>query len=98
YNDAFILEGSPLAIGYALTTALIGALLLARAAQTFQIRKGRELAIGAVMFAAAVAVGGSTVWLGTESAATLGAAAIGIALLVGMRALGSAPQARLAKA
>jgi len=98
YNEAFILDGSPVAIGYALATALVGAVLLARGAQMLRLRWGRELVVGAALVAAAIAVGGSTVWLGAESPATLGAAVLGLALLFGVRAFGGMPQARLVKA
>jgi len=98
YNEAFILEGSPLAIAYALVTALIGALLIARAAQTIRFDNAKSAIVGLTMFAAAIGVGGSTVWLGAESVLTLVAAALGIALLAGLRAFGTLPQTQLAKA
>src|SRR5690606_16668458 len=98
YNEAFILDGSPLAIAYALVTALIGALLIARAAHTTRVDNAKSAIVGLTMFAAAIGVGGSTVWLGAESVLTLVAAALGIALLAGLRAFGTLPQTQLAKA
>jgi TRAP transporter 4TM/12TM fusion protein len=98
YNEAFILEGSPLAITYALLTALIGAVLLARGAQTIRFSNTKGFIVGVALFVAAVGVGGSTVWLGPESVMTLVAAAFGIALLAGFRAFGALPQTQLAKA
>src|SRR5690606_13956633 len=92
YNHAFILEGSPLAVFYAVSTALVGAFLLGRSAQTIRFRMTKDLAIGGALFIAAIAVGGSTVWFGAESLAALGAAAFGIALLFGLRAVGAIPQ------
>src|SRR5690606_15347213 len=58
YNEAFILEGSPLAIFYAVSTALVGAFLLGRGAQTIRFRMTKELAVGGALFIAAIAVGG----------------------------------------
>ena len=98
FNEAVILEGSPGAITYALTTALVAAFLIARAAQIFRVRNPKEVAVAAVLFAAAVGVGGSTVWLNAESPATLAAAAAGVALLFRLKAFGAVPPARLAKA
>ncbi len=98
YNEAFILQGSPLAIGYAVITALVGAFLLARGVQTFRADRPRDVAVGTLLTVGAVAVGGSTVWFGQESVAALGAAVVGVALLFGMRTYGTLPRARLAKA
>jgi TRAP transporter 4TM/12TM fusion protein len=98
FNEAFILEGTRTAIVYTLTTAFVGALLLGRGAQVFGVRQPKQLAVGTLMFAGALAVGGSTVWLGAESPGTLAAAGAGVALLIGLRAVGALPQTRLAKA
>lgn len=98
YNAAFILEGSPMAIFYVILTALVGAFLLARALQVFRLRQPKEFAVGSVMLAGAIAVGGSTVWLGAESPTTLMAAVIGGALLLGLKFTGVLPRPQLAKA
>ena len=98
YNHAFILDGSPLAIFYAISTALVGAFLLGRGAQTLRFTVTKDLVVGGGMFIAAVIVGGSTIWFGPVSPAALAAAAVGIALFLGLRAFGAFPQAQLAKA
>lgn len=98
YNEAFVLEGSPAAIFYVVTTALIGAFLLGRAAQSFRPSRPKEAGIGVVLLIGAVAVGGSTVWIGPESPVTLGAALAGIALPLGLRWAGVLPRTRLAEA
>jgi TRAP transporter 4TM/12TM fusion protein len=98
YNEALVSEGSPFAIVYAVLTALAAAFLLARGMQIFRVRTAKEITVGALLFVAAVVVGSSTVWLGSESAATLAVAAAGVGLLVGLRAFGALPEARLAKA
>jgi len=98
YNEAFILDGSPLAIVYALITALVAVFLLARGVQTFRVTRTRDLVVGLVLLIATIVVGGSTVWFGAESVATLVVAALGIVLLVAMRALGTRLQPTLAKA
>ncbi|MBN1237813.1 MAG: TRAP transporter fused permease subunit [Gammaproteobacteria bacterium] len=98
YNEALVGEGSPLAVTYVVLTALIAAFLLGRGMQIFRFRSAKELGVGALLFAAALTVGGSTVWLGAESAASLGVAAGGAALLIGLRTFGALPGVRLAKA
>jgi len=98
YNEAFILDGSPLAIAYVLITSLVAAILLAHAMQRFRISPTKDLAVGTLLFAATVVVGGSTVWFGAESVAALVAAALGAAVLVALRALGTRLEPRLAKA
>ncbi|HEX6994042.1 MAG TPA: TRAP transporter fused permease subunit [Gammaproteobacteria bacterium] len=98
YNEAFILDGSPLAIGYALITALVAAFLLAHGMQTLRISSTKDLAVGVALFAAAIAVGGSTVWFGAESAASLVTAVLGVALLAAVRAFGRPLEPRLVKA
>lgn len=96
YNEALVLEGSPQAIVYAIATALVGALLLARAAQLIGLGSRVELAAGAALFASAIGVGGSTVWIGADSPAALGAAAAGAGLLFVLRAFNAASPSRQA--
>jgi TRAP-type uncharacterized transport system fused permease subunit len=98
YNEALVGEGSAAAVTYAVLTALAAAFLLARGIQIFRVRTAKELTVGALLFVAAVVVGASTVWIGPESAASLAVAAAGVGLLVGLRAFGALPEARLAKA
>ncbi len=85
YNDALLLQSSALANAYAVSTALVAALVIAKALQTVALGTTVSLATGAVLFAGALAVGSSTVWLGAESAFTMAAAGTGLAVLIGLR-------------
>jgi TRAP transporter 4TM/12TM fusion protein len=98
YNPALILQGSPLAIAYAVVTAFVAALLVARASRVVALRDPRRLALGFALYGAALVVGASTILLGPESPATLGVAAAGAAALVAMRRSRLAGAVRLAKA
>jgi TRAP transporter 4TM/12TM fusion protein len=98
YNEALVLEGSPMAIVYVTLTALAGAFLLARGVQLFRLGRPKQTAVGVLLFFTAVVVGASTVWLDAESPTTMAVAAAGVALLVGLSAFGALPQPRLAKA
>jgi TRAP-type uncharacterized transport system fused permease subunit len=86
YNAAFILEGPLLEIAYAVVTALVGALLIARGLQPTRLGDARELALSIAYVAAAVVVGGATIWFGSASAVNLSLAIGGIALLAATRA------------
>jgi TRAP transporter 4TM/12TM fusion protein len=98
YNPALILEGSPLAIAYAVITASVAALLVARASRIVALRDVRRLTLGVALYGAALVVGASTILLGQESAAALGVAAGGVALLIAMRRADVDGVVRLAKA
>jgi TRAP-type uncharacterized transport system fused permease subunit len=98
YNPALILEGGPAAIFYAVGTALVAVFLVARASRIVTLRDARRLGLGAGLYAAALAVGGSTIFLGPESAGSLGVAAAGVGLLLALRRARVAAGARLAKA
>ena len=83
YNPALIFEGTPLAIAYAVGSAIIAAFMLARAVLDI----GGDAKIkGIITFAAALAVGGSTVWFGQTSPIVLIAIALGIASIFVLRA------------
>ena len=85
YNDALLLQGSNLANVYAVGTALVAVLLISRALQTV-VRGGvTALSIGSLIFAGALVVGSSTVWLGVDTPGVAAVAAVGIAVLVGLR-------------
>jgi hypothetical protein len=58
----------------------------------------RRLTLGFVLYGAALVVGASTILLGQESAAALGVAAGGVALLIAMRRADVDGVVRLAKA
>jgi TRAP transporter 4TM/12TM fusion protein len=91
YNDALLLQGSTLANTYAVSTALVAALLIAKALQTVALGMTASLVNGALLFGGALAVGSSTVWLGAESALTMLGAGIGVTLLIGLRFLAQRP-------
>ena len=85
YNDALLLQGSNLANVYAVGTALVAALLISRALQTVVLGGVTALSIGSLIFAGALGVGSSTVWLGADAPGAAAAAAVGIAVLIGLR-------------
>ena len=82
FNDALLLQGSLLANSYAVGTALVAVLLIARALQTLALGTTASLMSGLAVFGGALVVGSSTVWLGQEAALTLAAAGIGLGVLV----------------
>jgi TRAP transporter 4TM/12TM fusion protein len=86
YNPALIGDGTWLGIAYAVGTALLAALLIARGLQGSGGR-GRRVTIGqsVVLIPAAVVVAASTIWTGGQSPLNLGIAAGGIVLLFLMR-------------
>ena len=81
FNPALTLDGSTPAILYVLTTCVSAGFLLAHSVTVLGTGKagGWMAAIG--MYIACLAVGSSTVWLGTENPATLAVAAAGFALV-----------------
>lgn len=85
YNTALLLNGTALAIAYAIGTALVGAILIAQGMQRARLTQAKELVVGAVLFAAAALVGGSTIWFGPASALDPAAAAAGLLLLWAVR-------------
>ena len=85
FNEALLLQGSLLANLYAVVTALVAALLIAKALQTFVAGTSAAILTGAALFAGALIVGSSTIWMGAEAALTMVAAAIGVAVLFGLR-------------
>lgn len=78
FNPALILEGTTVAIIYAITTAISGGFLLAHSVTVLGTGNaiGWLSAIG--MYAAALIVGSSTIWLGVENPLTLVVAAAGL--------------------
>jgi TRAP-type uncharacterized transport system fused permease subunit len=85
YNPALIGEGSWLAIVYAVGTAFLAALLIARGLQSSGRGQWVTLGQSAMLMAAAVVVAASTIFTGGQSPLNLGIAACGIVLLVPMR-------------
>lgn len=95
YNPALLLDGSVVEIVAAIATALVGALLIGLGMQHARFKHAAELAAGLVLFAAAILVGGSTIWFGAASPLNWVAAGGGIALLVGVRQWWAGYAARL---
>jgi TRAP transporter 4TM/12TM fusion protein len=85
YNPALILDGSPLAMFFAVGTALLAAVMVAQGMQTIRLDELKGAVLGTAFFVGAVIVGGSTVWLGQVSWADAAIAVAGLALLVGTR-------------
>jgi TRAP transporter 4TM/12TM fusion protein len=88
YNPALLLDGSWTAIAYAVATALIAATLMARGMQGRPERQrqgARGFALRAALVIGAVAVGGSTVWLGPVSPANAAVVVAGIGLIAYLR-------------
>lgn len=81
FNPALILEGTTVAIIYAITTAISGGFLLAHSVTVLGIGNtlGWLSAIG--MYVAALVVGSSTIWLGVENPLTLAVAAGGMVVV-----------------
>jgi TRAP-type uncharacterized transport system fused permease subunit len=81
FNPALILEGTTVAIIYAITTAISGGFLLAHSVTVLGTGNtvGWLSAIG--MYIAALVVGSSTIWLGVENPLTLAVAAGGMGVV-----------------
>ena len=82
FNPALIMDGSPLEIVYAIGTALVGALMITQGMQWVRLADLRELALGLALFAGAIAVGGSTIWFGADSALNAVTGLVGVAVLL----------------
>ena len=77
FNPALVMEGSLVAVVYVSLTALAAGFLIAEAVITWGDGGLARIGLALFYFAAAIAVGGSTIWLGAESPLTLLAAAAG---------------------
>ena len=77
FNPALVMEGTWVAVVYVSITALVAGFLIAEAVITWGDGGLARLGLALFYFAAAIAVGGSTIWLGAESPLTLLAAAAG---------------------
>ena len=64
---------------------LLAALLIAEGMQFTRAQDMRTTMIGMLLFGAAIAVGGSTVWFGPEAVLNVVALLLGAGLLVGAR-------------
>ena len=89
YNEALLLDGTAIEIVYAITTALVAALLIARSMQTPISANGRSLVVIVIALVAAIGVGGATVWFGSASAANILAVIAGAMILLVTRKPGS---------
>lgn len=81
FNPALLLDGTTVAIAYAITTAIAAGFLLAHSVTVLGIGNtvGWLSAIG--MYIAALFVGSSTIWLGVENPLTLAVAAGGMVVV-----------------
>ena len=88
FNPALVMQGSWVAVVYVSLTALVAGFLIAEAVITWGDGGLARIGLALFYFAAAIAVGGSTIWLGAESSLTLLAAAggAGVAFLARRRA------------
>ena len=85
YNEALLLQGSTVANIYAVTTAFIAVLLIAKALQIMVEKTMFSLGKSLLVFGGGLAVGSSTIWLGNESALTMIVAGAGVVSLVLVR-------------
>ena len=85
FNPALILIGNPLAIALAVSSAVIGGWMLARALQDFSATKALGLIWALVLLLSAIFIGGSTIWLGSESLLVVVVSAVGLACLLYLR-------------
>ena len=82
YNEALLLQGSTVANIYAVTTAFIAVLLIAKALQIMVEKTMFSLGKSLLVFGGGLAVGSSTIWLGNESALTMIVAGAGVVYLI----------------
>jgi len=85
YNEALLFQGSPLEIFYVLLTAVVGVLLVARGMGVARRGKWREWTQSGLLLIGSLVVGGSTIWVGSESALNIGVAILGIGILIAPR-------------
>ena len=78
YNPSLLLIGSPLSIGIVVFTAIVASYVLAIAAENIGRPSTLETVLGLVYLAAAIFIGGSTVWFGHESMLAVASGAIGV--------------------
>ena len=85
YNEALLLQGSTVANIYAVITAFIAVLLIAKALQIMVEKTMFSLGKSLLIFGGGLAVGSSTIWLGNESALTMIVAGAGVVYLILVR-------------
>jgi TRAP transporter 4TM/12TM fusion protein len=96
YNQALLMDGTPLEIAYVVITTFIAALLVAASLQRRWFVTPGATARAIVCLVAAFFVGGATIWFGPHAIANVVAAAGGIAVLYAVKML--AARARQATA
>ncbi len=82
FNPALIFIGTPTAIAYAVLSAIVAGLMLARALQDLHLTALSSRLLVLALVAGALAIGSSTIWIGTEAPGVLIACAIGIAVIL----------------
>ncbi|MEX2454864.1 MAG: TRAP transporter fused permease subunit [Rhodospirillaceae bacterium] len=82
YNPALLLEGSTIAIVYAIVSALSAGLLLAHSVTVLGSGNLYGWIRSIVMYALCIGVGSSTIWLGPESPLTLVVSAVGLGIVL----------------
>jgi TRAP-type uncharacterized transport system fused permease subunit len=80
YNPALLLEGTWDEIVLIIVTVLVGAVLLAQAGTRFEDKSAFGKLFGLALMAAAVAVGGATVWFGAHDLFAVATAIAGAVL------------------
>ena len=86
FNPALIFIGTPTAIALAIFSAISAGWMLARALQDYNAGSVFGVAWPTLLLAGALAIGSSTIWLGTESLWVVGVSAAGLVLLLYLRA------------
>ena len=81
YNEAILLQGTSIANSFAVITTLVAVLLIAKALQMIVSQAGSNSGKGVLLFAGALIIGSSTIWICSESFLTLVFAAIGVGVL-----------------
>tara|TARA_B100000029_G_scaffold516668_2_gene632481 strand:+ start:3901 stop:5775 length:1875 start_codon:yes stop_codon:yes gene_type:complete len=82
YNEAILLQGTSIANSFAVITTLVAVLLIAKALQMIVSQAGSNSGKGVLLFAGALIIGSSTIWIGSESFLTMVFAAIGVGVLI----------------
>ena len=99
FNPALIMDGSPLEIGYAISTALLAAFLIAQGLQGTTLvsaggkRSNRGVLTATGLVLGAILIGGSPIWFGAASILNLVCIAAGVAVTLATRSPGPAAEA-----
>jgi TRAP-type uncharacterized transport system fused permease subunit len=85
YNPAILLDGTPVAVAYAIVSIIIAGWMLALALPTF-LGDAKEKLLATFLLVGTAFIGGSTVWFGQESPIVLIVSIVGFGLLLFLRA------------